>query len=205
MPPPDAKAELTRILVALLKGVVYRENDPQLWQSLDRLQTRVREHVSVLGLEFMLDDAEGFAYLRQRAAGEGDPQIPRLVHRRQLGYHVSLLLALLRKKLAEFDAMSGDTRLILSREDIGQLVRVFVGESTNEAGLADRVDAHINKIVDMGFLRPLKGRDRHFEVCRIIKSFVDAQWLGEFEGRLAAYRQHLSRLNDEGESGVEQT
>ena len=30
-----------------------------------------------------------------------------------------------------------------------------------------------------------------FEVQRIVKAFVDAQWLGEFDARLAAYRARL--------------
>lgn len=203
MPLPDAKADLSRILVTLLKSVIYRESDPSLWQSLHGLQTRVREHVLVLDLELMLDEAEGYAYLRQRPASDGDAQIPRLVPRRQLGYLVSLMLALLRKKLAEFDATSGDTRLILSREDVVQLVRVFLSDSTNEAGVADRIDVQINKVVDMGFLRPLRGRENHFEVCRIIKSFVDAQWLSEFESRLAAYHQHGALLSGEQDGGRE--
>lgn len=41
--------------------------------------------------------------------------------RRPLSFAVSLLLALLRKKLAEFDAAGGDTRLILSREQVIEL------------------------------------------------------------------------------------
>ena len=88
----------------MLKGVVYRDGDAGLWQALGELQIRVREYVAVLGLELVLDEAEGCAYLRQRAAGEGEAALPRLVPRRQLSYPVSLLLALLRKKLAEFDA-----------------------------------------------------------------------------------------------------
>ncbi len=62
----------------------------------------------------MLDEAEGYAFLRSRQDEDEDAQavMPRLVVRRQLSYPVSLLLALLRKKLAEFDAGGGDTRLI---------------------------------------------------------------------------------------------
>ena len=51
---------------------------------------------------------------------------------------------------------------------------------------------HINRVIDMGFLRRLDGRDEQFEVRRVLKAFVDAQWLNEFEQRLATYRQHLS-------------
>jgi hypothetical protein len=124
---------------------------------------------------------------------EGDPAaaLPRLVARRPLSFAVSLLLALLRKKLAEFDAAGGDTRLILSREQVAELLRVFMPEGSNEARLIDQVDTHLNRIVDLGFVRKLRGQDGMFEVQRILKAYVDAQWLGEFDLRLAAYRAQL--------------
>lgn len=175
-----------------MKGVTYRDTDVALWQSLIGLSARVREHVVVLGLDLVLDEAEGYAYLRQRPVTEGETELPRLVVRRQLGYHVSLLIALLRKKLAEFDARSGDTRLVLSKDEITDLVRVFLPDTANEARLVDRVGTQINKIVELGFLRPLRGQDDQFEVQRILKAFVDAQWLNGFEERLAQYRDHAA-------------
>src|SRR5690606_34715113 len=134
--------------------------------SLLELQGRVRDHAGVFGLELMLDEAEGFAYLRQRPADD-EPELPKLVQRRQLGYSVSLLLALLRKKLAEHDASGGDARLILSREQIVDLVQVFMPAGTNEARLVDRIDADVNKVVELGFLRRLKSQQDQFEVRRI--------------------------------------
>jgi hypothetical protein len=189
---PDASHDLSLVLVSLMKGVIYQEADPSVWHSLLSLQARVRDYIVVLGLELILDEAEGYAYLRQRPRVEGAPELPRLVPRRQLGYAVSLLLALLRKRLVEFDAMSGDTRLILGREDIVEMLRVFLPDTVNQARLMDRLDGHINRIVEMGFLRPLHGKDDKFEVRRILKTFVDAQWLSEFDRRLAAYREYLS-------------
>jgi hypothetical protein len=187
----DTSADFSRVVVTLMKGITFQENDPALWQTLLDVQTRVREMVGLLGLELMLDEAEGYAYLRQRRVPEGEPELPRLVPRRQLSYPVSLLLALLRKKLAEFDATSGETRLILQRQDIVELIRLFLPDTVNEAKLMDRIDTHINKVVELGFLRRLRGQSDHFEVRRILKAFVDAQWLNEFDQRLAEYREQL--------------
>lgn len=181
---------LSQVLVGLMKGVMDRENDLARWQSLLDLQTRVRDHVAILGLELILDEAEGYAYLRQRLVQDVEEELPRLVPRRQLGYQVSLLLALLRKKLAEFDATSGESRLILSRDGIIEMMRLFLPDTTNQARLADRVDAHINRLMEMGFLRRLRGTDHQYEVRRILKAFVDAQWLSELDQRLSVYREH---------------
>jgi hypothetical protein len=203
-PTRNPTAELSAVLIPLLKGVTYRADDAVHWSALLQLQHRVRDHVAVLGLELVLDEAEGYAFLRARAVPDDDPaaRLPRLVARRPLSFPVSLLLALLRKKLAEFDASGGDTRLILSREQVTELLRVFMPEGSNEVRLIDQVDTQLNKLIELGFVRRLRGQDGMFEVQRILKAFVDAQWLGEFDARLGAYRAQLES-KAQGKAGTE--
>lgn len=183
---------LGQVLVALLQGVVYRDGDTTVWQALFELQARVRDYCATIGLELLFDEAEGYAYLRQRPPVDGEPELPRLIQRRQLSYPVSLILVLLRKRLTEFDATGGDTRLIVSRDQVADQMRLFLPDTANEARLLDRIDAHLNKIIELGFIRRLRGQDDQFEVRRILKAFVDAQWLAEFEQRLAAYSSHAA-------------
>lgn len=72
---PEAQAQLgpqlPQALIPLLKGVVYQDATPAVWQALLELQARVRDYVSVLGLELLLDEAEGYAYLRQSTPADG--------------------------------------------------------------------------------------------------------------------------------------
>lgn len=193
-------AGLSALVIPLLKGVVYQEGDAALWNALLGLQARVRDYVAVLGLELVLDEAEGYAFLRSRPEEEGEAAkgLPRLIARRPLSFPVSLLLALLRKRLAELDAGGGDTRLVLTRDEVVELVRVFLPESSNEARLIDQIETHLNKVVDLGFVRRLKpnattpGAPAVYEVRRILKAFVDAQWLAELDARLAAYQAQLA-------------
>jgi hypothetical protein len=203
----DARFELPAVVIPLLKGVFYRDADAASWSALLNLQSRVRDYVAVLGLDLVLDEAEGYAFLRSRPESDDQsaPKLPRLVARRPLSFPVSLLLALLRKKLAEFDASGGDTRLILSRSDIVELIRVFLPDSSNETRIVDQVDVHLNKIADLGFVRRLRGQENMIEVLRILKAFVDAQWLTEFDQRLAAYRASIDaqRTAAPGESSDE--
>ncbi|MGH8664382.1 MAG: DUF4194 domain-containing protein, partial [Burkholderiales bacterium] len=63
---PAASSDLSALAVTLLKGVMYREGDEKLWSALIDLQARVRDYVAVLGLELVLDEAEGYAFLRSR-------------------------------------------------------------------------------------------------------------------------------------------
>lgn len=192
--------DLSTLVIRLLKGVIYQEGEASLWNGLINLQARVRDYVAVLGLELMLDEAEGYAFLRSRPEVEDDAssKLPRLIARRPLSFPVSLLLALLRKKLVEFDASGGDTRLVLTRDEIVELVRVFLPESSNEAKLIDQIETHLNKIVELGFLRRLKtnassqdGQSAVFEVRRILKAFVDGEWLANFDTRLGADQAQL--------------
>jgi len=181
-------ADISRPLIALMKGVVFKEKDETLWQSLESGQAAIRDYVGLVGLTLMLDESEGYAWLSTREPEEGEEPLPRLVGRRKLSYPVSLIIALLRKKLAENDATGDEARLILSVEEISDMVRVFFESGSNEARLTDRIDTHLNKIAEMGFIRRLKGQNDKIEVSRILKAFVDAQWLNEFDRRLKMYR-----------------
>lgn len=209
-----AVPELSQLMVQLLKGVLYREDDEPQWATLLRLQSRVREQAAVLLLDLVLDEAEGHAFLKSRPdpeEGEGAVRMPRLVARRPLSYPVSLMLALLRKRLAEFDAGGGGTRLVLSRDDLVELMRVFLPSGTNEVRLIDQVDSTLGKVVDLGFLRRLKpaaastkpaaSDPAMYEVRRILKAYVDAQWLADFDARLEVYRTALSGAAQDRDDG----
>jgi hypothetical protein len=176
-------------LIGLLKGVLYRDTHEHAWRNLIDHQAAVADYAEVLGLELIVDEAEGHAFLRQSEPDDDAPALPRLVVRRQLSYPVSLLLALLRKKLAEHDAGGDETRLVLSRDEIVEMLRLFLPETANQAKLIDRVGMDLNKIIELGFVRRLKGQRHQFEVRRILKSCVDANWLSDFDQRLAAYRR----------------
>jgi len=199
--PTGPAADLSALLINLLKNVLYRDGDERQWATLLNLQARVRDYVGILNLDLVLDESEGYGFLKSRSEAADDDnalRVPRLVARRPLSFPVSLLLALLRKKLAEFDASGGGTRLVLSRDDMVEMVRVFLPDGPNEAKLVDQVETHINKVADLGFLHKLKASGGatagppSFEVRRILKAFVDAQWLAEFDARLAVYQSQVA-------------
>lgn len=193
--PATAEAmEVSRVVISLLKGVVYQSESAQVWALLRRFQARVTDHMTVMGLDLVIDEAEGYAHLRQATFDEAN--IPRLVPRHRLSFRVSLLLALLRKRLAEFDATSSDTRLIITRDQIAELLRVHLPDSSNEVRLIGDVDTLIGKVDELGFLRQVKGQEATFEVRRIIKAYIDAQWLADFDARLQAY---LASMDSDGE------
>lgn len=183
----NEKNELSVVLIALFRGVLYREEQETIWQELIRRMGQVQDYLSVLGLELFIFEDEGFAYLGTREAEEGEETLPNLIPRRQLSYTVSLILALLRRNLADHDATGGEERLVIEKGDLIEQVLTFYPGGTNEAKLVNRVETNLRKIEGLGFIRFLGKRSDKLEVKRIMKAFVDAQWLGELDNRLDEY------------------
>jgi hypothetical protein len=184
-------------IIRLMRGVAYRETDEDTWSTLDRHGPAVRDHFATIGVDVVVDDTEGYAYLRSQDDDGDQFALPRLVNRRSLTYNVSLLLVLLRKRLVEFETTGGEGKLVLSRDQIVELLRLFLADSTNEARVIDQAETTIKKAAELGFLRQLRGQTDHWEVRRILKAYVDAQTLSDFAGKLEEYRS--SRAGDRDE------
>jgi uncharacterized protein DUF4194 len=183
---PEEQAASAAI-IHLMRGVVYREQDEATWTALGRHGPDVRDHFAAIGVDVVVDDTEGYAYLQSRPEADGEEPLPRLVNRRTLTYNVSLLLVLLRKRLVEFETAGVEGKLVLSRDQIVEMLRLFLAESTNEARVIDQADTTIRRAAELGFLRQLRGRTDQWEVRRILKAYVDAQTLSDFAGKLADY------------------
>jgi len=187
-PLPPHSPRLSPLLIQLLRGVIDRDEQPALWQDLLQHQSAATEYFRLIGLELRLDEAEGYAFLKQFLVDEEGT--PRLIQRRPLGYLVSLLCALLRKRMVESDAAGGPTRIVVTREQMISMMRLFLPEQVNEARTDEQIDAQIHKAMDLGFLKPLKTDPPAFEIRRLIKALVDADWLIELDEKLKAYKDY---------------
>ena len=179
-------------VIKLFQGVVNND-DKTAWNCLIQYQQEIKLFFSGIGIEVFVQENEGFAFLRQRVRdSDQDDSLPSLLRKDQLTYPVTLLSVLLYEKLIEFDMKGGDsTRLIIDREEIKDTVRIFLPEASNEANLIDKVDKNINKLVEIGFLRPLSTSPNKFEVRRILKAKIPAESLLEIKERL---REHAKLL-----------
>lgn len=179
--------ELSMVVIALLKGVIVREEQETRWQQLMRLEARARDYVAVLGLDLVIAEDDGYAFLRQRTNADTDEEttLPRLIARRPLSYHVSLLLAVLRRRVAEHDASSGDARIVVSVDEIRSVFETYLSGGFDEARQSDRFAGYLNSVARLGFIRFLRTDETRFEIRRLINAFVTAEWLDEFERRMA--------------------
>lgn len=193
----NTQNQLSAVLLSLFKGVLYRDQNEKLWNELLNLHNAVVDYVAVLHLELVLDEAEGYAFLKSKPDNE-EENYPKLIARRALTFEVTLLLALLRKSLLEFDSSNAEVRLILSQTQLMDLLKPHFGDSSNQAKIADKIETTINKVVELGFLHKLKiqQNEPHFEVKRILKAFIDVAWLQQFDQWLAK-AQGKTEENDE--------
>lgn len=190
-------------IIRLMRGVVYRETDENSWTAIQHQGSQIRDHFATIGVDVVVDDTEGYAYLRSVPDNEEDQPLPRLVLRRTLTYNVSLLLVLLRKRLVEFETSGSEGKLVLNRDQIVTMLRLFLADSSNEARVIDTVDATIRRAADLGFLRQLRGQPDHWEVRRILKAYVDAQTMSNFAAKLADYAKSGSAgSGSESNTGV---
>ena len=174
--------------VHLLRGVLYRDRT-DAWEQLLRYRGRLETYFNVLRLDLFIDEAEGYAYLRQREESETE-DFPRLMSRRTLSYPQTLLLVLLRKRLMEFEAAGDESRLVLSEADIIDLVRGYWDElETNERKREDQIVSGIKKLVAFQFLEELKGEKGRYAVRRIIKAYLPVEELLRIADTLRDYHR----------------
>lgn len=189
------KKSYSNVLIALLKGIVYSHQE-EIWNTLilPENERDVRNYFANIHLDVIIDKSEGYAYLKQQSSelpeeteeAEQDTA-PRLIRKRQLTFHVSLLCILLRKYLIENDQEGESTKAILSREEIENQMKLYLKESSNEATAYKQIDNAIRKVEDEGFLRRMKTEQEQYEVNRIIKAFVNADQISDLLERYKVY------------------
>lgn len=188
------KKNYSNALIALLKGIVYSHQE-ETWNilMLPENERDIRNYFADIYLDVIIDKAEGYAYLKQQQPVEGEVEADnqdntlKLMRRRPLTFHVSLLCLLLRKYLIENDQTGESVKAILTREEIENQMKLYMKESTNEATTRRHIEIAINKVVDEGFLRKMKTEQEQYEVNRIIKAFVNADRVSEWLERYKEY------------------
>ena len=189
-------SELSPIVIQLFKGPIYRDAHELLWEPMLKRRAQVADYVAVLGLRVEVDETNGFAYLASLPDVDGTPPLPRLVARHKLSFHTSLLLALLRKRLAEFDTDTTEGQLVVTTEQLVEMMRLYSPDATNETKIRRDIEINVNRAKDLGFLRQLRGTTDQFEVRPILRAFVDGQFLADLDAELSRYIDQLTEAGN---------
>lgn len=180
----------------LLKGIINRSDDLEVWDYIIRHKPRIEEYVKYLNLKFVLDSENGYCYVTILDDSK-DSRVPRLVRRNQLDRYSSLILVLLKKNLPNTISIKGQE--VISKDKIYEYIALFLGKKTDEIREIKRVNSAIKKIADMGFIKQIKGYQDQYEILRIVERFVDAHCLEGIDTKLDSYREFFNEDEKEEE------
>lgn len=185
------------MIARLMKGVVYKEDDPTLFNNIIQEQNAIKSYVRELGLNIVIHEKENYIFLRSLSEEEyeklgldDDIRPPTLIAKRKLSFEVSLLLVMLRKLLLEHDRVSSNERLVLSFDDILAVMASCFGKTVENASLRKKTETCISKICEMSFLKKINhNQEVLYEVKRILISIVNANFIDDFNKLVEQYLQ----------------
>lgn len=183
-------------LVKLLQGVVY--NDEKYWENILLHKGHIARYFAQIGVELVLNEPEGFAFLRQKG-GEPDEKedgIPRLIRKRGLTYEQTLLCVMLREWIEDFDKRTVEgAKLYVTQKDIRERVEVFFKDPTNRSRLQKQLNTCIEQAAStLGLLKrnredEMDAENTQYEVRRIVKAMINNELLEEIKNKL---NQHVT-------------
>jgi hypothetical protein len=188
-PNPSKSFPSAAVKVRLLQDAVYSD-DVELWTTLLRYRSPHLEFFfQEIGLQLVVHEEDGFAYLKQADRDDG-VAIPHLFRRDKLTQGVAIVGVVLRERLLQFDEKVHDeSRLIVGKDEIIQMVASFFPETNDEIKADKRIESAINKAEEMGLLRKMAvvDSDERYEVRRIIKARFPAETLKALREQLEAH------------------
>ncbi len=176
------------VAVRLLQGVVY-EQDEEMWAILISNESDLSDYFCEIGLTLIIDRPEGIAYLRQFGDDEragGYERLPRLFKKTPLGYEATLLCVLLRDEYRKFEEEDLDNeRCVVAVETLFDLWKSFFPSNADEVSLRKRLNAVLNQLDKLKFVRKLKSDSDSWEVRKLLKARIPIDELQRLRDRLA--------------------
>lgn len=183
----------SKAIVRLLKSPIERKNE-SLWNSVVTYQNEIQEYIATIGLELIVKKDEGFAFVKQFETSEGNTL--GLIVRRQIGFEASIVLIVLRQSLEDFDSNPTQIQVaekFITNSEIKEEVELFLQEGYNRMKFQKDLDSHINKIVELGYLKEVSKNDSEtkYQIHRIIKEKVTLDILQDFKTKLKEYVESI--------------
>jgi hypothetical protein len=181
----------TPVFIRLLRGPVeYLDKSP--WEMLLRYRKELISFLMPLGLSLVLDEHDGYAYLKQSMPDEEEKSGFSWVQRRPLSYEESIMLVLLREMMSEFEVGEAVSReLMRRRREIRDYAELFFREKASRVRFVREIDRLIDRAEELGFLELTEKGDvpdeHRYRVRKIIKAKVDDEVLEAFRLQLEAH------------------
>jgi hypothetical protein len=191
-------APWARLAVRLLKGPLFDDEEEQ-WVQLKVYQPALADYFAQIALDLIVDNRDGYAYLKQWELDEKGSTIG-LIQRRPLSYEVTLLCVILRKYLDEFEWNDTSSKsCFITRKGLRTELETFFKEKANRMKLLRELNRYINEVIELGYLKQVRGADQAddedtFEVRRILKARFDDDVLQYFLEQLKSEEDHVESI-----------
>lgn len=186
----DTVLPYTPVFIRLLKGPVdYLEK--AAWDKLLLYRSDLTAFIRPLGLAMVLEESDGYAYLRH-AGTEEDETAVTWMQRRPIGYEESLFLILLRDMMTEFEVSEAAVReLVKKRREIKEYAALFFKENASQVRFLRELDRLIDKAEEQGFLARMEDHElpdeQRFRIRKVIKAKVNSETMEAFKQQLEAH------------------
>ncbi|MDQ8194010.1 DUF4194 domain-containing protein [Coraliomargarita sp. SDUM461004] len=203
---------IRHVIVQLVRGPLYQE-ETESWARLLRDRHQVESHFHLMGLDLVVDEDAGYAFLRNEDTSEeeeepsesheGEAPLPRLMRRTPLSFLPTVLLTELRERLLRHDqSTDGTDYLYLEFRDILEFMRPYCGETGNEQKIEKKVKAAVARLAELSALRQVPNRSEViYRVEPILRAKLPVDQIEAIRNRLKA---HLGQ-EDVAEDATEDT
>jgi hypothetical protein len=172
--------------VKLLQGVVYHD-DHKAWDILLASQPALARFLVTLGLELVIDEADGMAYVRQLEEGELPDEyqsLPKLYRKTRLGYDQTLMCVVLRSELLRYELEDVDsTRCVVYDDRLYEEWRMYFPAQEDEVRGRREMTSVLRKLEEIGFVKRIKQQDA-WEIRKILKARLPAAELENLKTQL---------------------
>lgn len=173
--------------VRLLQGVVELE-DGRVWSLLLSSSSQIEQYFSRIGLQLIVDESEGLAYLRQftdETAPPGYEGIPKLFRTTRLSFGQTVLCVLLRDALRRFEEEdTRDDRCVVDESDLLDQWKAFFPTHGDEVRQQRDLQSTLKRLEELGFVRRFSQEPPSWEARRILKARLTADELEHLQRQL---------------------
>jgi hypothetical protein len=177
--------------VHLLQGHVDSDQS-KVWDAILQGRSPLELHFARLGLDLVVDETEGIAYLRQIPDDDlpaGYDQLPKLFRSVRLGYDATLLCILLRDEYRRFEEEDLDNqRCVIETSVLADQWQSFFPPHDDEVRVRRDLSAALRKLEALGFIKKFATKPEAWEVRRMLKARLPLSELESLRQQLITSR-----------------
>lgn len=179
----------SKLIVALLKGIVEDSNKSK-WEDILFYKNEIRAYVGQIGLDLVLKEDDGYAFLRQIELNDGSTI--GIMSRRKMSFGASVILVILRQILEDFekdiDSFNTSEKYI-SEDKLKEEIEDFLPKDYDLVKFYSTLKGDIQRIFELGFLKKTTADNGEtiYIIHKIIKEKVTIDVLLQFKQNLENY------------------